>query len=117
MPHSSLNRPDPKIPILQKDATLKEIQAYLNWLANSPYAYHIDDNPSTIETFSPENQRVLQNNSDIMWNHPETNSTLLWDFYPVIPTVDQSIECPMHETLIPTLHAHISQKTNTQNPL
>lgn len=74
-----------RIPMLQPNASAQDIVIYLNWLENSPYAYHIDDCPTEIiwkiET-SEEYTNLLKWNHDIMWRYEcENISDFLWNNY------------------------------------
>jgi hypothetical protein len=76
---------DLRIPMLTQNASAQDIINYLNWLGESPYAYHIDDCPTDIifETeVSEEYIALLKWNSDIMWNHQcEDINGFLWSNY------------------------------------
>jgi hypothetical protein len=66
------------IPVLSDDAKWPEVEKYLKWLRTSEYAYHIDDDPHDIDSFSKDVQEILSKNSDIMWNH---DGNKIWDVY------------------------------------
>ena len=66
------------IPVLSDDAKWPEVEKYLKWLRTSEYAYHIDDDPHDIDSFSKDVQEILSKNSDIMWNH---DGDKMWDVY------------------------------------
>lgn len=71
-----------RIPMLKQDASAQDIINYLNWLNQSPYAYHIDDCPSDIiweiET-SEECVNLIKWNHDVMWKNQ--SSEFLWSNY------------------------------------
>ncbi|HUU87718.1 MAG TPA: hypothetical protein VMX17_08205 [Candidatus Glassbacteria bacterium] len=78
-----------KIPKLQKTATWSDIKNYLKWLGSTEkYAYHIDDDPMDIESFTSAEQKVLRSNSDIMWAYAEKHKKELWDFYDVLHLIE-----------------------------
>lgn len=69
------------IPKLNKNATWEEVKNYLLWLRDSPYAYHIDDNPEDV--FDDKKViEVLRHNSDIVWDHSnDIAGTNIWEVY------------------------------------
>lgn len=72
------------IPKLAKDATWSDIKKFLKWLGNSEhYAYHIDDDPMDIESFTTVEQKVLSSNSKIMWAYAEKHKKDLWEYYTI----------------------------------
>ena len=74
-----------KIPKLIASATWSDIKNYLKWLGSSEkYAYHIDDDPEGIQSFTASEQKVLRSNSDIMWAYAKKHKKELWDFYDVL---------------------------------
>jgi hypothetical protein len=87
--NESMNSDD--IPVLSDKSAWEEIEAYLKWLGNSEFEYHIDDNPEDIESIDTKAQEVLRNNSNIMWgfnDRPENKGisdekmmNMLWDAY------------------------------------
>lgn len=90
------------IPLLNNKSTWEEIESYLKWLWNSPYQYHIDDDPESVDSFTPEEQKILRNNSDVMWgfnDRPENKDiddkkmmNMLWDTYYVEDNEDVANE-------------------------
>jgi len=80
-----------EIPVLGENATWEEIESYLQWLNNSAFEYHIDDDPEDIIGFDDKAKEVLRHNSNIMWgfnDRPENKSitdekmmNMLWDAY------------------------------------
>jgi len=73
------------IPKLIASATWSDIKNYLKWLGSSEkYAYHIDDDPEDIQSFTASEQKVLRSNSDIMWAYAKKHKKELWDFYDVL---------------------------------
>ena len=82
-----MNQKRPKsgvaLPRLDVNATFEDVKKYLEWLSESKYDYHIDDDPSEIWSFSEEEQEILKHNSDIMWEHSSDKyGTNLWNAYP-----------------------------------
>lgn len=70
------------IPVLSESATWEDVKKYLLWLKDSEYAYHIDDNPYDIVTFTEPVAAVLKANSDILWKHASDKmGTNLWEVY------------------------------------
>ena len=73
-----LVRDGQNIPVLSDNATWTDVEKYLKWLRTSEYAYHIDDDPEEIDSFSEDVQRVLSRNSNIIWKWDDKK---LWDTY------------------------------------
>ena len=78
------------IPVLSTDATWEDVKKYLLWLKDSEFAYHIDDNPEEVVTFSEDVAKLLKKNSDIVWKHAsDEEGTNLWEvYYPVEDEVE-----------------------------
>ena len=84
------------IPVLTVTSTWEEIVSYLVWLNGSDFDYHIDDDPSDMFSFNEEAEKIIMNNSTIMWgfNQRDENkhitdremSNMLWDAF--MPTID-----------------------------
>jgi len=72
-----------KIMVLSRVATWEDIVTYLEWLAESDYAYHIDDDPEDIWDYNQEVATLMRSNADILWSF--SNGILkgenLWNVY------------------------------------
>jgi len=71
----------PDIPILKKNPSKDDVIIYLKRLYNSRYSYHIDDDPGDIDSFDEETQKILRNNSDIVWEFSYETGFDPWDYY------------------------------------
>lgn len=61
-----------------------EIDRYLRQLARSPWAYHIDDDPTDIqwqEAIPADLLKVIIANRQVMVNHPTVEWDVIWDLY------------------------------------
>lgn len=63
-----------------------DVDQFLRELAYSPYAYHIDDDPSDIiwnphHVPSAETMQILLNNRFAMRNHATVSWDLIWEMY------------------------------------
>ena len=110
--NESMNSND--IPVLGENATWEEIAAYLKWLGDSEFEYHIDDDPEDIESFDAKAQEVLRNNSNVMWgfnDRPENKGisdeklmNMLWDAYD-----PKSVRPPLSESEKPKSMAEMTK--------
>ncbi len=103
------------IPLLSIRPSADEVREYLKWLAASPYAYHIDDNPEDlllphgIEPQSSLDLAVLRWNSDHMWAAFDSNQ--LWEWYAPSDSYQmETTEIPAAQTdiIIKALEFYIS---------
>lgn len=61
-----------------------DIDWYLRQLARSPWAYHIDDDPTDIqwqEAIPADTLKVIIHNRQVMVNHPTVGWDLIWSMY------------------------------------
>lgn len=94
-----------RIPMLKQNSSAQDIVNYLNWLEQSPYAYHLDDCPTeTIweESVSEEYVNLLKWNSDVIWNHKcEDIHDFIWSNYnPKTDNVKEEIAEEIVEDII-----------------
>lgn len=71
-----------RIPMLKKDASAQDIIQYLNWLQESPYAYHLDESPTDLiwkEEVDEEYINLLEWNHIIMFRR--LDSEIIWSNY------------------------------------
>jgi len=69
---------------LKPNCTGYEIDRYLRQLSRSPWAYHIDDDPTDIqwqEAIPADVLEVILANRQVMVNHPTVGWDVIWDMY------------------------------------
>lgn len=71
---------DVQVPVLPRDASCEHIHAYLRWLADSPFAYHLDDDAEDCG-FSPAVGAILNANQYALWNSDEMSWSDIWEAY------------------------------------
>lgn len=90
------------IPILQRDATWKEVKDYLSWLKNSPYEYHLDDNPYDVFS-SREVADKMRSNSEVVWMHSidGERGTNIWEAYnPISEEMENGGKTPVIDQVL-----------------
>lgn len=74
------------IPRLNKNSTKKDIIWYLNWLSESEYAYHIDEDVEDIiwnKNITKHNLSILKENAEILWKTSEVLNFTPWQYYTI----------------------------------
>ena len=74
-----------KLPELNRESSLKDVQAYLTKLMKHPMQYHIDDHPNDIcwATGAQEAIDLVTKNHEIMWAICTKHRVDPWDLLEV----------------------------------
>lgn len=90
---------NPTIPVLPETATWDEVKDYLNWLWDSPYNYHIDDDARECIGFTKEQAELLHRNNTIVWTHASDKmGTNIWEVYYKDAFLDEDESVEEHAT-------------------
>lgn len=69
-----------QIPLVPRDASREHILAYLAWLAEGAFCYHLDDDAEDCG-FPPAVGIVLNANQNALWNAEAMEWGEIWDAY------------------------------------